>query len=313
MATYATYFHLPSANYNTTSMVHGSQTATMLAHPRSEVKLQQQKPRIRVTATEASGSPVSNAKPQSVSEDVNQQEESYLFRLPAELRNEIYKELLCPDETKLKDLAQQKRNLNVRGYNQTHTDITLYPEILSTCKRVRLEAESLLYATHVFHTHPRLLTNMPHLTSTAKPVAHQRVNSQISRWQISLRLDIDPQFTFEQATEAFSGAEYVEVRVWQAQFEACDYQVLKLLTGVRGVQVARVGGSVEPELAAWLEESMMRPMEEKEKETGVCACAPGCPGFEARPEILCGRCYNKVGVEWIEKEWDLWRFPVASH
>jgi hypothetical protein len=53
-------------------------------------------------------------------------------------------------------------------------------------------------------------------------------------------------------------------------FDGCDDSVLRLFTGVRGVQVARVTGCADPALARWLEERMMMPIE-KEME-GECTC-----------------------------------------
>lgn len=76
--------------------------------------------------------------------------------------------------------------------------------------------------------------------------------------------------------------------MWQAQFEACDYAVLKLFTNVRAVQFARIGGDVDPKLARWLEEQMMLP-----KEDG-CLGDDGCAVWKSRGEILCGRCFDKV-------------------
>lgn len=226
--------------------------------------------------------------------EVNEQEQSVFFRLPAELRNDIYKELLCPDALSPRELAQQSKDLQRRGFNQTFTKTSLHPAILSTCRKVAQEAECLLYESNVFHAHPSMLSGMPHLTSPAKPVLYPSVTSQIRRWQISLRLDIDQRFTAQQAAKAFSGAEYLEVRVWQAQFEACDYSVLKLFTGVRGVKVARVGGSVDEELAHWLEHLMMEPEVVQED---TCDCGAGEEAmFQGHTELLCGRCYKKAGM-----------------
>ncbi|KAF1978767.1 hypothetical protein BU23DRAFT_412932, partial [Bimuria novae-zelandiae CBS 107.79] len=214
------------------------------------------------------------------------QEDSLFFRLPAELRNEIYTALLCPDAGNFKSLTEKANDLSVRHYNQTSTSTSLHPAILSTCRRIHDEATSLLYAPHTFYAHPALLTALPHLTSSAKPVLYPSVISLISRWQICLRLDTDPRFTAAQAVAAFSGAEYVEIRVSQAQFDACDFAVLKLFTGVRGVQFARVGGDVDAELARWLEGQMMLPRE-------MCRENEACL-WKGKGEVLCGRCYEKV-------------------
>lgn len=316
MATYATYFHAP-----TTTVVHNSpSTYSTFGNSHLTLQLHGSAQSIPCSAPHIEkSSALPHAKCESVSTglndsmtNTNEQEESIFFRLPAELRNQIYTELLCPDGAKLKDLAKEDKDLSTRHFNQTSTSTSLYPAILSTCRKAHDEASALLYDPHIFHAHSSLLTSLPHLTSPSRPVLYPSVTSLISRWQISLRLDTDPRFTFSQATAAFSGAEYLEIRVWQAQFEACDYSVLKLFTGVRGVQVAKVGGSVDPELARWLEQTMMLPQEEKKEEGVICRCDEGCPGWEGRRELLCGRCYRKVGVEWVEKEWDLWRFGEVN-
>ncbi|KAF2011250.1 hypothetical protein BU24DRAFT_326445, partial [Aaosphaeria arxii CBS 175.79] len=201
------------------------------------------------------------------------QESSLFFRLPAELRNEIYKALLCPDTPSPFAITHPSKqhtaadDLSVRGFNQPSTpNIHLSPAILSTCRRIHAEALGLLYAHNTFHAHPSLLNTLPHLASPSRPVLYSRVSGLINRWQISLRLDTDPRFTKEKVTAAFSGAEYLEIRVWQAQFEACDFAVLRLFTGVRGVGLARVGGSVDEGVARALERSMMR------REGEECRC-----------------------------------------
>ncbi|KAF2468776.1 uncharacterized protein BDR25DRAFT_175385, partial [Lindgomyces ingoldianus] len=204
----------------------------------------------------------------------DEQLQSPLLRLPAELRNQIYGYLLCPDTSSLSALKSKKNDLAVRGFNETSTSIQLYPGILSTCRKIHGEAHSLLYTTHIFHAHPSLLASLPHLASKSRPVLYPSVTGKIRRWQISLRLDTDPRFTAQQARAAFSGAEYLEIRVWQAQFEACNWDVLKLFLGVRGVQVARVGGSVDLELSEWLEKVMMGAEDMK---SGKQGCGePGC-------------------------------------
>ena len=185
------------------------------------------------------------------------QQESIFFRLPAELRNEVYKELLCPSTPKLKELAQSVHHTST-------TPTAVYPAILSTCRKIHEEAADLLYTTHVFHAHSSLLTSLPHLTSSANPIVCPSVLAKIKRWQLTIRLDTDPRFTMAQATAAFSGAEYLEIRVWQSMFDACDSTVLGLFMCVRGVKVARVHGSTNPELASWLEDRMMAPIEKSD-------------------------------------------------
>lgn len=121
-----------------------------------------------------------------------------------------------------------------------------------------------------------------------------------------MRLDTDPRFSAQQAAAAFSGAEYLEIRVWQSMFDGCDASVLRLFLGVRGVRVARVTGSVNAELARWLERRMMSPVE-KSVEGEVCGC-------KGERELRCTGCGKKVMLEEEERkgEWfggrDAWSF-----
>ncbi|KAF2627413.1 hypothetical protein BU25DRAFT_341500 [Macroventuria anomochaeta] len=228
---------------------------------------------------------------------MNGQLESPLFRLPAELRNQIYEDLLCANTpTKLSDLANAAR---------LPVPASTHPAILATCKRIHSEAKDLLYTTHVFHAHPSLLTALPHLMTTSKPVLYPTVLSKIKRWQLTVRLDTDPRFTAAQATIAFSGAEFLELKVWQSTFDGCDAAVLKLFTGVRGVKFCRVKGSVEEGLARWLEGRMMSPLEQR-GEIQWCECQgeryARCEGCERRVRLS----GNGAGV-WVE-EGDVWRF-----
>ena len=133
--------------------------------------------------------------------------------------------------------------------------------------------------------------------------------ARISRWTLTLRLDTDPRFSALAAKEAFSGAEFFELRVWQSMFDGCGAGVLRLFMGVRGVKCARVRGSVEEGLARWLEGRMMRPLvgEAEEEEEG-CKCA--CAGERV---VRCEGCHGRVWLDrngagvW-EGEGDAWRF-----
>lgn len=229
---------------------------------------------------------------------MNGQLESLFFRLPAELRNQIYEELLCANTpTKLSDLKTALR---------VPTPAPTYPAILSTCKRIHQEARHLLYTTHVFHAHPSLLTALPHLMVSSKPVLYPTVLPRIKRWQLTLRLDTDPRFTAQQATAAFSDADFFELKVWQSMFDGCNAAVLKLFTGVRGVKCCRVTGSVDEGLARWLEEKMMSPLEECEEAVEWCEC-------KGERYLKCGGCEKRIRFDgngagvWMEEE-DAWRF-----
>lgn len=227
---------------------------------------------------------------------IDPQKASPIFRLPAELRNQIYTALLCPNTPTPHALP----NFNSQGYKQE----ALHPAILRTCKKIYQEAENMLYTTNIFHPHPAILTALPHLTTAAQPVIYPDSIAKISRWQLVMRLDTDPRFTAQQASAAFSGAEYFEVRVWQSTFDGCDASVLRLFLGVRGVRVARVSGSVDPELARWLEDEMMSPVE-KRVEGEYCGC-------KGERELRCTGCGKKVALEEEESGWfgrrDAWTF-----
>lgn len=229
---------------------------------------------------------------------LSDQKESIFFRLPAELRNQIYEDLLCANTpTKLSDLKAAAR---LPAPAQT------FPAILATCKRIHDEAQDLLYTTHIFHAHPSLLTSLPHLMTTSSPVLYPIVLGKIKRWQLTIRLDTDPRFTAAQATAAFSNADFFELKVWQSMFDGCNAAVLKLFTGVRGVKVCRVMGSVDEELARWLEQRMMEPVEEECKGIEWCECKGErylrCEGCEKRVRLD----GNGAGV-WAD-EADAWRF-----
>lgn len=91
--------------------------------------------------------------------------------------------------------------------------------------------------------------------------------------------------------------------MWQSMFDGSDCSVLKLFLGVRGVGVARVSGSVEPQLARWLEGRMMADVGEEEE--GMCRC-----GNESGVR-RCGDCEGvvkeDVGMELLGGR-DAWVF-----
>lgn len=75
-----------------------------------------------------------------------------------------------------------------------------------------------------------------------------------------MRLDTDPRFTARQVDEAFTGVHELEIEVFQAMYGSCDFGVLRLFEGVRGVGKAVVQGSVgDGRYAAWLARTMMLP------------------------------------------------------
>ncbi|KAF2999716.1 hypothetical protein E8E13_003563 [Curvularia kusanoi] len=234
------------------------------------------------------------------------QTQSLFFLLPGELRNQIYTLLLAPNTIpSLSTLASEPK----LPLPSPH----LHPAILRTCARIHAEAKHLLYTPHVFTAHPALLTSLPHLTDSARPVVCKTVLARITRWTLTLRLDTDPRFSAAQAAQAFSGAEFFELRVWQSMFDGCDAGVLKLFIGVRGVKVARVRGSVEEGLGRWLEGRMMDPVEEWDAEEDGSGRKMEMCGCEGDRYARCEGCEGRVWLErngagvW-EGEGDAWRF-----
>ncbi|KAL6709098.1 hypothetical protein ACN47E_001914 [Coniothyrium glycines] len=204
----------------------------------------------------------------------NYQEASPFFRLPAELRNQIYTSLLCPDAPHAATLHAYKS----KGPRQP-----VYPAILASCRRIHSEAGAMLYE-NIFSAHPALLTQSPHLASSARPLRSASAIDRVKRWQLIIRLDTDTRFGQEDATNAFSGAEYLDIKLRQSMYDGVDAGALRLFTGVRGVGVARVSGCCDGELARWLEESMMQPVaEEKEvdEEDGPTGSQPSREWFGA--------------------------------
>ncbi|KXS93678.1 hypothetical protein AC579_3596 [Pseudocercospora musae] len=176
-----------------------------------------------------------------------------LSLLPAELRNQIYEELLV-QRGRIWSGQTARENQKKR----------ICANILRTCKKVHAEATPLLYALNTFLAHPNLLAALPRflldrLTRTPlPPVIYPRVATLIKRFFIHVRLDTDPRFSKAQATESFSGVEELEVEVFQSSYGTCDFAVLRLFEGIRGVGKATVQGSVgDGAYAKWLERTMM--------------------------------------------------------
>jgi hypothetical protein len=297
---YAAYFQTP---------LHQSPAALSSHHPfgissnASNLPMSSAKDQRQDSVLETTSSRISKA-----GGAILEQQQSIFFRLPAELRNQIYEELLCPNAPSTKDLVHRgshKPKTRFQGLAQHDYHMpkppALYPDILLTCRKAHEEAADMLYTTHIFHAHPSLLSSLPHLISSAKPVLYPAMIAKIKRWQLTLRLDTDPRFSAEQATAAFSGAEYLEIRVWQSMFDGADCSVLKLFLGVRGVKVAKVAGSVETGLARWLEARLVRDGDGGEED--LCRCD------EASRSMVCAGCGKSVGNdgEWFGGR-NAWQF-----
>ena len=73
-------------------------------------------------------------------------------------------------------------------------------------------------------------------------------------------MDIDPRLRAEDVEAAFTGAESLEIEVWQAMFASADARVLRLFEGVRGVGRVKIHGSVGRCYSEWLATCMTSPI-----------------------------------------------------
>ncbi|KAF1345688.1 hypothetical protein BDV97DRAFT_26529 [Delphinella strobiligena] len=86
----------------------------------------------------------------------------------------------------------------------------------------------MLYAANTFAAHSSLLSSMPYLIHPSRPVVSGPGLRKIRKWYISVRLDVDPKFDAQKVKEAFSGAEELEIDVYQPSYGSCDFFVLRL-------------------------------------------------------------------------------------
>lgn len=190
------------------------------------------------------------------------QSASRLLSLPSELRNAIYELLLIQDSRSAPADERQRSSSSGGGGH------CICANVLRTCRQVHAEAAPILYGENMFVAHSNLLTALPSFllckvpnakgTTTLPPVTSLRVASMIRKFFFRVRLDIDSRFTARQASDCFTGLDVLEIEVFQPSYGTCDFTVLKLLEGVRGVGKASVAGSVgDGHYARWLEAAMM--------------------------------------------------------
>ena len=91
-------------------------------------------------------------------------------------------------------------------------------------------------------------------------VHYSRYKANITKWYISLRLDIDPRLRAKDVEAAFTGVDSLEIEVWQAMFASADGRVLRLFEGVRGVGRVKIHGSVGRGYSEWLATCMTSPV-----------------------------------------------------
>jgi len=186
--------------------------------------------------------------------------QSRLLSLPAELRLQIYTLLLSPPH-----LATIRR-ISSRGYCSDYIlpPLSLTPSLLGTCRQINNEATPILYGQNTFAAHQSLLTDLPYLVTNSRPVTCGRGKELIKRWYVNVRLDTDARYSAEKARDAFTGVESLCIDVFQAMFGGCDFSVLKLFEGVRGVKQCTIQGSVgDGRYARWLEEAVCKEVGEE--------------------------------------------------
>lgn len=185
-----------------------------------------------------------------------------LLQLPPELRNHIWRLLLLQD-------IQTKRGSHWHSISDASKRRARFcANVLRTCKQVHSEATPILYGENVFSAHRNLLATLPsfvlHLSSDpvcCPPVTNARVTKLIRRFHVFVRLDTDPRYSMRQVEESFNGVEELHIDVFQSMYGSCDFSVLKLFEGVRGVGKVVIEGSLgDRKYADWLAAVLKLPL-----------------------------------------------------
>ncbi|KAK3626154.1 hypothetical protein LTR22_023275 [Elasticomyces elasticus] len=173
------------------------------------------------------------------------QSASRLLSLPPELRNLCWSLVLIHD-------MEQETTRPMQTSTRCDQARRICVNVLRTCRQVWKEATPILYGDNMFLAHTTLLAALPAFllrTTPVRvpmpPVKHRRVADMIRRYYLYLRLDTDPRFTRLQAEESFTGVDELEIEVFQSMYGSCDFSVLHLFEGVRGVGKVLIKGSLE--------------------------------------------------------------------
>ena len=192
--------------------------------------------------------------------------------LPAEIRNQSSSSPSLPSRKQQRTdkhavytlcltnpTLHQLQRVTTRNHVAAHylPPLNLMPSLLQTCHQIHTEALPILYGWNTFCAHPTLLTSFPFLLTKMRPVSCVANIKRIKRWYVQVRLDVNVGFSKAQVSDAFSGAEELEVEVWQPMLAEGDLAVLRLFEGVREVARAKVSGCVGRGYGAWLEGIMM--------------------------------------------------------
>ena len=190
------------------------------------------------------------------------QSQCLLLALPAELRNYIWRLIL------LHDLRIPKANvMYINAAEPPRKKSRFCANVLRTCKQINSEGTPILYGENMFSAHINLLATLPSFILSAHPnsarlppVVYPRVTKFIRRYYIFVRLDTDPRYSRRQVEESFNGVEELQIDVFQSMYGSCDFSVLRLYEGVRGVGKVTVDGSLgDRKYANWLSRCMELP------------------------------------------------------
>ena len=90
-----------------------------------------------------------------------------------------------------------------------------------------------------------------------------RVAKLIRRFHIFVRLDTDPRYSARQVEESFNLVDELHIDVFQSMYGSCDFSVLSLFEGVRGVKRVKIDGSLgDRRYANWLADAIKLPLGE---------------------------------------------------
>ncbi len=205
--------------------------------------------------------------PMALEPSIDQSQTCPLLALPPEVRNQIWQNILVQcTTTRLPECTFPVVSENVKGTYR------FCANLLRTCKQVNSEGTPILYGANVFSAHPTLLATLPSFlllrvpnrVNLPRPIVHPQVMKLIRRYYIFVRLDTDPRYSRQQVEESFNDAEELHIEVFQAMYGSCDFSVLKLFEGVRGVGKVKIEGSLgDRKYADWLSDTMQLPVGEE--------------------------------------------------